>query len=80
MTDLPDPSDLADLMMSMDGAEIELHAERVTVEPGRTLSRDSMDVLTAQMALWVGTRIRRRWDATNEPPTAVSVILRVEVG
>lgn len=66
-------------MIDMDGTTIELQVERETIEPGRSFSVEAMEELGVAMKMWVATRIARRWDATDVPPTAVKVTLTVEV-
>jgi len=73
-----DRAELWDEMLTLDGEEIELVIERRFIEPGRTISADAMSTLIETASTFIGTRIMRRWDETNEPPSAVRVILRVE--
>lgn len=74
--------DLADEMAAMlndASTEAEFAIERGHIEHGRSFSREAMDVLERRIMLWVLTRAQRRWDATNEPPTAIRVTVNVEV-
>jgi hypothetical protein len=66
-------------MIGMEGDTIDLHVERETIEPGRSFSREAMEELGVQMSMWVATRVARRWDATDVPPTALKVTLIVEM-
>lgn len=67
-------------MMAMEGATLELEVGRASVEPSVTFSQQALDELSLEMATWVGTRLIRRFDATQEPPTLLRVRLTVEVG
>jgi len=54
--------------------------ERERLQAGKSFSGDSLDVLVASVTAWIGTRIMRRWNATNEPPTHLRVEVTVSVG
>jgi hypothetical protein len=61
----------------LDECEFQMNHEPAA---GRTFSAAGMDELMAAMITFVGARLMARWDATNEPPTAVRVVLKVDVG
>ena len=65
-------------MLAMDGDTVDLQIERATIEEGRTLSADAIEAARDTFLVWVGTRIMRRWEATNEPPTAVTITITVD--
>lgn len=69
-----------DEMMKIEGDTMVFAVHRERDQHGRSFSRESMDVLTAQVGVYVGTRLLRRWNATNEPPTFLSVEVKVTVG
>lgn len=62
-------------MLSWDGTEASFEIKRTRVQEGATFSADAMDELNAQLVAFVGTRLMRRWKATNEPPS----VLRVDI-
>lgn len=66
--------------MEMDGPTLTLEVVRETITPGASFSSEAMDALVTSTALWVGTRIMRRWNETNVPPTVVRVTVTVDVG
>jgi hypothetical protein len=66
-------------MAQLDGPTLELVVERGHIEAGRTFSAEAMDTLNDDMATWVGTRITRRWERTQEPPTRLRVTITVDV-
>jgi hypothetical protein len=51
--------------------------ERVTVQPGKTFSREAMDNLFDTMEAWVEARVITRWEETGEPPTVMRVSVTV---
>lgn len=53
--------------------------ERGHVEPGLTFSPDAVRALVANMTEFVLTQVAKRWQQTNEPPTALSVTVRCDV-
>jgi hypothetical protein len=53
---------------------------RVSVQEGRTFSEEAMEQLNHELVTWVATRLMRRWEATQEPPTYLKVVVTVEVG
>lgn len=65
------------IMLDMSGDSIDLEVQRNRIEHGLTFSADAMEKLYDEIVVWVGTRIARRWDETNEPPTLLRVELRV---
>lgn len=67
------------LFMSMDGESCDFEVERTVYQPGLSFSEVAMDELVQNIGLWVGTRIMRRWQATNEPPTVCKVAMKVDV-
>lgn len=69
-----------EILLDVDGNEIELTVEKLEVEFGRSFSADALSGLHDQMIAYVGTRIMRRWNETGEPPTFVRVEMRVTVG
>ena len=73
------PPNWYDEMLTWDGQEAEFEIHRETIQEGRTFSAEAMAGLDAQLMAWVGTRIMRRWDTTNEPPTVVRVSIVVDV-
>lgn len=80
MVDFPsDPDERWRVMSTMDGETIVFTVEREMIEPGRTFSADAMDALVQLTTAWIGTRVMRRWAATSEPPSAVTVTVTVEV-
>ena len=66
-------------MLQASGEELRLRVERESIQPGRSFSEEAMNTLGLDMMTWVGTRLKRRWDQTGEPPTLLTVTLRVEV-
>lgn len=62
-----------------DANEVELIIERGEVEAGRTFSSDAFKALGDQVMVFIGARVMRRWDDTNEPPTVLRAIVTVEV-
>lgn len=66
-------------MMAMDGDTLELEVVRAYMDAGRTFSPEAMNGLELRLWAWVGTRIARRWDQTDEPPTVVRVTVTVAV-
>ena len=66
------------IFMAMDGESAEFEVERETIQYGRSVSAAAMNTLLDSVGLFIGTRIMRRWEATNEPPTVVRVIITVE--
>ena len=77
---MPSREELYDAFLEMDGSYIELVVERTRDQHGRSFSVEAMEGLNDQVITWIGTRIMRRWNATNEPPTLLRVELRVTVG
>ena len=71
---------LWDEMMEYDGEEMVFRVERGVIEEGTSFSQPAMAGLNDQIMQFIGTRIMRRWDATSEPPTVVSVEVKVSVG
>lgn len=69
-----------DKFLDMDGTGLDMEVTRTRDDPGVSFSSEAMNQLDLQMMTWVGTRIMRRWMATNEPPTVVRVSIEVEVG
>jgi hypothetical protein len=65
-------------MLRMDGATIEFRVERARIEPGASFSEEAMSTLNADIGVWIGTRVMRRWEATGEPPSVLIVRLEVE--
>lgn len=57
----------------------EFTVERGEIQPGHTFSEEAMAVLGMEMLRHVALRINARWEATNEPPTALLVTVMVEV-
>jgi cytochrome P450 len=83
VSDEPEPRGAEALwreMMMMDGAVIDLEVTRERVQAGRSFSPEAMEALTAEMTLWVATRIARRWEQTSEPPSVLRVTVTAEVG
>lgn len=70
-------SHLVNEMMTWDGEEAEFVIERTRIDPGLTFSVEAMEKLHDQVLVFIGTRIMRRWDATQEPPTALTVSIKV---
>jgi hypothetical protein len=66
-------------LMDIDGDTVEFDVERATIEEGRTMSADAVSLTASAVAVFIATRIAQRWDATNEPPTAVHVTVTVDV-
>jgi hypothetical protein len=80
VTDEEDFSDLWRVMLVMDGDSLELLTTRDRLEPGRTFSEAAMSNLQSQLMTWIGTRVMRRWEATDEPPSFLRVTIQVDVG
>lgn len=72
--------EIAAEMMTREGPTIELEVLRERDEPGRSFSVEAMDTLTRSAVAWIGTRIIRRWDSTEEPPSVCRVTITVDVG
>lgn len=70
---------LYEAMMAIDAEAMEFEVMRETVEPGLTFSYEAMERLHNEVATFIGTRVMRRWNHTNEPPTALLVKVEVEV-
>lgn len=68
---------LVNEMMTWDGEEAEFTIERTRIDPGLTFSQEAMEHLHDQVLVFIGTRIMRRWDTTQEPPTALTVSIKV---
>lgn len=67
-------------MMRSSNQTIELIVGRGSIQEGRSFSQEAIEELHADMVSWVGTRIMRRWERTQEPPTYLKVVVTVEVG
>lgn len=67
-------------MMEHEGDDFEFVVERLREEPGKSFSGDAMAALVNEVSAFLGTRIMRRWEATNEPPSFVRVTMHVDVG
>lgn len=61
------------------GAPLAFAIERGEVQPGLTFSPDAIRALVANMTEFVLTQVAKRWEQTNEPPTALSVTVRCDV-
>lgn len=72
------PEELFDAFLTYDGNDYEFHVVRGTVEEGKTFSPEAIQHLANNMSAYVMSRVARRWDETNEPPTALSVKINVE--
>lgn len=70
-------NELVNEMMIWDGEEAEFTLERGHIEPDKTFSVEALDRLHDQLMVFVGTRVMRRWDTTHEPPTALTVTIKV---
>lgn len=57
----------------------EFTVERGEILPGRSFSAEALNVLGTEMLRHVINRINARWEATNEPPSALLVTVMVEV-
>ena len=75
----PDEQAWAATYMEMEGDECEWEMERESIVPGVTFSREAMETLSGQIAMFVVTRVGRRWGQTNEPPSALRVTVKVDV-
>lgn len=64
-------------MMTWDTEEADFVVERARIDPGTTFSAEAMEHLHDQLLVFVGTRIMRRWNKTGEPPTALTVTIKV---
>lgn len=64
-------------MMEWEGEEADFVIERDTIEPGKTFSLEAVERMNDNLIVFVGTRIMRRWDTTQEPPTALTVTIKV---
>lgn len=67
-----------DAYMATEGDSIEFEVERARLQRGRTFSGAAMEALVQGVNLWIATRVMRRWEATNEPPSVVRVTVTVE--
>jgi len=63
--------------MDVDDDTLELVIERAQVVEGVTFSAAAMEQLHDQLLVYVGTRLMRRWEATDEPPTRLFVSITV---
>lgn len=68
---------LVNEMMTWDTEEAEFVIEQTRIDPGTTFSVEAMERLHDQLMVFVGTRVMRRWDQTHEPPTALTVTIKV---
>jgi hypothetical protein len=66
-------------MMSQDGTTHVFTIERDTIELGRSFSEPAVTSLLQMVNAWIGTRVMRRWDATDVPPTVLTVTVEVVV-
>lgn len=71
---------LFDMLRALPSDEFDFVIQRERVEPGKTFSEGAMNDLLDSIRLFVGARVMRRWDDTNEPPTALKVEVKVSVG
>lgn len=62
------------------GQHAEYTVQRSSIQNARTFSEEAMNQLGQEMMLWTLSRIIRRWNDTDEPPTHVRVRIHVEVG
>lgn len=53
--------------------------ERGFIQKGRTFSEDSMRDFLDEISVFIATQVAKRWEDTNEPPTALSVTVSCEV-
>lgn len=67
-------------MLTSDSDTMVFTVGRSEIEPGVSFSEPAMDALMENVSLWIGSRIIRRWEQTNEPPSIVTVNLVVTVG
>jgi len=65
-------------MMSADGTELVVELHREHLQPGATFSEEAMDGLMSTLGVFIGTRVMRRWEATQEPPSVLRVSITVE--
>jgi hypothetical protein len=56
---------------------LEVVVQREHLEPGRSFSVDAMRAIANQLTMFVGARILRRWNDTEEPPTVVNITVTV---
>lgn len=75
---MSDPVSLYDQFLKVDGDSYTFDVVRGEIEKGRTFSPEAIAELAENMTAYIMSRVIRRWDATNEPPTALSVNLSVE--
>jgi hypothetical protein len=76
----PEEAKWALAFIDMEGDECEWELERESIVPGHTFSVMAMEGLSKQIAMFVVTRVQRRWEATHEPPSALHVTVKVDVG
>jgi hypothetical protein len=74
---------LIEKMMEQRGGTFEFQVERVP-EPGKTFSAEAIEGLQENIGLYIGTRIKRRWDEQGEAdwkpgPSKINVIVTVVV-
>lgn len=66
-------------MMAWDGEEAVFEVAREPTADGVSFSAEALDALNDQMMSFAGSRLMRRWNQTNEPPTLFRVEMRVTV-
>lgn len=77
---MPDDSEPKRLWTAAQTSDtLEFKLERGIVEPGRSFSRDALDVVTDRIGAWIEAQVLVRWRATGEPPTAMTVIVSAQV-
>ena len=59
------------------GSTFRWEVEREHIQPGRSFSREALDLLRDQLLAFVEARCMVRWEMTGEPPSKLWVELRV---
>lgn len=54
--------------------------KRVSVEEGKSFSKEALDELGEQVMLFIGARIMARWKRSKEPPTIAAISVTVKAG
>lgn len=62
------------------GQPLTFKIERGHVQPGRTFSPDAVKTLVATITEFIMTQVSVRWEQTNEPPSVMTVTVKVDVG
>jgi len=59
--------------------ELEAEVTRDRAEPGRTVSKEALEGLSAELQLWIVERIADAWVTRGRPPVALALSVKLVV-